>query len=398
MVYSKKALSISASPTLTIDAKAKKMKAEGIDVIGFGAGEPDMDTPEHIKEAAILAIKQGFTKYTPAAGTLELREAICRKLKSDNGLEYIPSQIVVSNGAKHSLINALQAILNPGDEVILPAPYWVSYPEMIKLADGVAVYMNTIEENNYKIKPQDLLSKITSKTKAFVLNSPSNPTGMVYTEDELREIAKIAVDKGIFVISDEIYEELIYDGCKHVSIASLGNEIKELTIVVNGLSKAYAMTGWRIGYTASNPEIAKIMANVQSHATSNPNSIAQKAAVAALDGGKEFISEMRTQYEKRRSFMVDRINSIDGVSCKKPSGAFYVMMNIGNLIGKNYNGTIITDSDVFAEALLEGSKVVVIPSTAFGISGYIRLSYAVSMKNIEEGLNRIERFVKELMY
>ena len=396
MVYSKKALSISASPTLTIDAKAKKMKAEGIDVIGFGAGEPDFDTPEHIKEAAILAIKQGFTKYTPAAGTLELREAIGRKLKSDNGVEYAPSQIVVSNGAKHSLVNAFQAILNPGDEVILPAPYWVSYPEMIKLADGIPVCINTTEESNYKIKPQDLLNKITSKTKAFVLNSPSNPTGMVYTEEELREIAKIAVDKGIYVISDEIYEELIYDGYKHVSIASINEEIKDLTIVVNGLSKAYAMTGWRIGYTACNLEIAKIMANVQSHATSNPNSIAQKAAVAALDGGKEFIAEMRTQYEKRRSFMVDRINSIDGVSCKKPSGAFYVMMNIGNLIGKNYNGKIITDSDVFAEVLLEGVKVVVIPSTAFGISGYIRFSYAVSMKNIEEGLNRIESFVKEL--
>jgi aspartate aminotransferase len=396
MVYSKKALSISASPTLTIDAKAKKMKAEGVDVIGFGAGEPDLDTPEHIKEAAILAIKQGFTKYTPAQGILELREAICRKLKRDNECEYTSSQIVVSNGAKHSLINAFQAILNPGDEVILPAPYWVSYPEMIKLADGVPVCINTTEESNYKIKAQDLLNKITSKTKAFVLNSPSNPTGMVYTEEELREIAEIAVEKGIFVISDEIYEELIYDGYKHVSIASINEEMKDLTIVVNGLSKAYAMTGWRIGYTASNIEIAKIMANVQSHETANPNSIAQKAAVAALEGGKEFISEMRTQYEKRRNFMVDRINSMGDVSCKKPSGAFYVMMNIAGLIGKKYNGKIITDSDVFAEALLEGLKVVVIPSTGFGISGYIRLSYAVSMKNIEEGLNRIESFVKEL--
>ena len=396
MVYSRKALSISASPTLTIDAKAKQMKAEGVDVIGFGAGEPDFDTPEHINQAGILAIQQKFAKYTVAQGIIELRGAISRKLERDNGLKYSASQIVVSNGAKHSLYNAFQVLLNPGDEVILPAPYWVSYREMIKLTDGVPVFLNTTEENNYKFKPQDLLGKITPSTKALVLNSPGNPTGTVYTEEDLVQIAKIAVDEGIFVISDEIYEELIYDGRRHVSIASINEEIKKWTIVVNGVSKSYAMTGWRIGYTASNPEIAEIMANIQSHETSNPNSIAQKAAFAALEGGKEFISEMREQYAKRIDFMVERINSIKGISCKKPVGAFYVMMNINGLIGKRFNGKIIKDCDEFAEALLDGQKVVVIPSTGFGVTGYVRLSYAVSMENIEEGLSRIERFVKEL--
>lgn len=396
MEYSRKAQTISPSSTLTIDAKAKKMKADGINVIGFGAGEPDFDTPIHIKEAAKKAIDEGFTKYTPAAGTLELREAVCRKLKKDNGLNYTPAQIVVSNGAKHSLLNAFQAILNPGDEVILPVPYWVSYPEMIKLADGVTVFLETKEENDFKFKPEDLLKKITPKTKAIVLNSPSNPTGMVYSKKELLEIAEIAVDKGIFIISDEIYEELIYDGLNHISIASLGERIKELTIVVNGVSKAFAMTGWRIGYTASNPDIARIMANIQSHATSNPNSIAQKAAVAALEGPKDEVYKMQTEYEKRRDYMVERINSIRGISCRKPSGAFYVMVNISELLGKTWNGRIINNSDEFAEYLLDGVNVAVVPGSGFGAEGYVRLSYATSMKNIVEGLNRIEKFVMEI--
>lgn len=396
MVYSKKAQAVSPSTTLAIDAKAKKMKADGINVIGFGAGEPDFDTPVHIKEAAIKAINEGFTKYTPAAGTLELREAICRKFKKDNGLDYTSAQIVVSNGAKHSLLNTFQAILNPGDEVILPSPYWVSYPEMIKLADGVTVLLETTEENNFKFKTGDLLRKITSKTKALVLNSPSNPTGMVYSKDELMEIAKIAVDKEIFVISDEIYEELIYDGLSHISIASLGERIKDLTIVVNGVSKAYSMTGWRIGYTASNPEIAKIMSNVQSHATSNPNSIAQKASVAALEGLKDDIAAMREEYQKRRNYMVEKINSIPGLSCKKPSGAFYVMMNISKLMGKSYQGSTINNSDEFADVLLEKANVAVVPGSGFGVQGYVRLSYATSMANIEEGLSRIEKFVGEI--
>ena len=396
MVLSKKSQAISSSPTLAIDAKAKKMKADGINVIGFGVGEPDFDTPVHIKEAAIKAINEGFTKYTPAAGTLELREAVCRKLKKDNGLDYTASQIVISNGAKHSLMNTFQAILNPCDEVILPSPYWVSYPEMIKLADGVSVVLETTEENNFKFKAEDLLNKITPKTKALVLNSPSNPTGMVYSKEELAEIAKIAVDKGIYVISDEIYEELLYDGMTHTSIASLGEKIKELTIVINGVSKAYAMTGWRIGYTASNPEIAKIMSNVQSHATSNPNSIAQKASVAALDGTKDDIEKMKVEFRKRRDYMFERINTIPGLSCRKPSGAFYIMMNISKLLGKSYQGKVMNTSDDFAAVLLESVNVALVPSTGFGLEGYVRLSYATSLENITGGLDRIEKFVKDV--
>jgi len=396
MDFSQKAKSISPSATLAIDSKAKKMKAEGINVIGFGAGEPDFDTPEHIKEAAIKAIRDGFTKYTPASGTLELKEAVCRKLSRDNGLEYKASQIVISNGAKHSLLNAFQAVLNPGDEVILPVPYWVSYPEMIKLADGKIVYMETTEEDGFKFTPKQLLEKITARSKILILNSPSNPTGMIYSKEELVKIAEIAVDKGLIVISDEIYEELIYDGLKHTSIASLGEKIKEQTIIVNGMSKAYAMTGWRIGYTASSQEIAVIMSNVQSHATSNPNSIAQKASVTALDGGKEDIEMMRNEYMKRRNYMVERINSIPYISCIKPQGAFYVMMNVSTLIGKVFKEAIIKNADSFAEFLLEDAKVAVVPGSGFGIEGYVRLSYATSMENITEGLNRIEKFIKEI--
>ena len=396
MVLSNKSQTISSSPTLAIDAKAKKMKADGINVIGFGVGEPDFDTPVHIKEAAIKAINEGFTKYTPAAGTLELREAVCRKLKKDNGLDYTASQIVISNGAKHSLMNTFQAILNPGDEVILPSPYWVSYPEMIKLADGVSVILETTEENNFKFKPEDFLKTITSKTKAIVLNSPSNPTGMVYSKEELAKIANIAVDKGIYIISDEIYEELLYDGMTHTSIASLSEKIKDLTIVINGVSKAYAMTGWRIGYTASNSEIAKIMSNVQSHATSNPNSIAQKASVAALDGTKDDIEKMKVEFRKRRDYMFERINTIPGLSCRKPSGAFYIMMNVSKLLGKTYQGKVINSTDDFATILLENVNVAVVPSTGFGLKGYVRLSYATSLENITEGLNRIEKFVNEI--
>ncbi|HPD01462.1 MAG TPA: pyridoxal phosphate-dependent aminotransferase, partial [Acetivibrio sp.] len=318
MELSIKALSISPSSTLAIDAKAKKMKAEGIDIIGFGAGEPDFDTPAHIKEAAKKALDEGFTKYTPASGTLELKQAICNKFKRDNGLDYKPSNIVVSNGAKHSLVNAFQAICNPGDEVIITTPAWVSYPEMVKLADAVSVYINTTEEEGFKFTIDKLEKAITDKTKAIIMNSPSNPTGMIYSEEELKAVADLAVSKGIYVISDEIYEKLIYDGYKHVSIASFNDKIKDLTIVVNGVSKSYSMTGWRIGYTASNEQIAKVMSNMQSHATSNPNSIAQKAALAALEGPQEIIDTMAAEFVKRRDYMVDRINSIEGLSCIKP--------------------------------------------------------------------------------
>lgn len=393
MKLSEKYSSISASPTLAIDAKFKAMKAEGLDVVGFGAGEPDFDTPEHIKAAAVEAIKTGMTKYTPASGTIELKKAICRKLERENGLEYKPSQIVVSNGAKHSLTNVFGAILNPGDEVLIPAPFWVSYPEMVKLADGVPKYIETTEENGFKFTSAQLLSAIGPKTKALLINSPSNPTGMVYTRNELEEIAKICVEKNLFVISDEIYEHLIYEG-ERVSIASFGEEMKNLTIIVNGLSKTFAMTGWRVGYTASTAEVAAVMSNVQSHATSNPNSIAQHASVCALDGGLEFVEDMKAQYIKRRDYMVERINSIEGLSCKKPNGAFYVMMNIKRILGKEICGVKINSSEDFADALLEKARVALVPGEGFMAPGYLRWSYAVSMDTIEKGLDRLEAFLK----
>ncbi|HOV27578.1 MAG TPA: pyridoxal phosphate-dependent aminotransferase [Pseudobacteroides sp.] len=393
MKLSTKALSISPSSTLAIDAKAKKMKADGIDVIGFGAGEPDFDTPKHIKEAAIKAINDGFTKYTPASGTLELKQAVCKKFEKDNGLIYTPSNIVISNGAKHSLVNAFQAICNVGDEVIIPAPYWVSYPEMVKLADGVPVILNTTEESGFKFTIDQLEAAITPKTKAIVINSPSNPTGMVYSKEELQAIADLAVKKEIYVVSDEIYEKLIYDGYQHVSIASFNDKIKDLTIVVNGVAKSYSMTGWRIGYTASNAKIAEIMGNVQSHATSNPNSIAQKAAEAALNGPQDEVAMMVQEFIKRRDYMVEKINSIPGLSCIKPNGAFYVMMNISKLIGKELYGVKINGSDDFANILLEKANVALVPGSGFGTDIHVRLSYATSIKNITEGLNRIEKFL-----
>ena len=392
-MLSKKSMGISPSPTLAIDAKFKAMKASGEDVVGFGCGEPDFDTPQNIKDAAIKAINEGFTKYTPASGTLELREAVAKKFKDENNLDYKATDIVISNGAKHSLVNAFMAILNPGDEVIVPAPFWVSYPEMIKLADGEPVIIKTTEANDFKASVEDFKKALTSKTKAIVLNSPSNPTGMVYTEEELRKIADFAVENNLYVISDEIYEHLIYEG-KHVSIASFNEKIKELTIVINGVSKTYAMTGWRIGFAAAESKIAKIMANVQSHASSNPNSIAQAATVEALNGPKEEVEKMRLEFMKRRDYMVDTINSIDGVSCKKPQGAFYIMMNISDLIGKTYYGKVINNSDDFAEMFLEISKVAVVPGSGFGADNYVRWSYATSMETIIEGLNRLKTFLK----
>ncbi|TYQ18259.1 UNVERIFIED_CONTAM: aspartate aminotransferase [Acetivibrio alkalicellulosi] len=397
MKLSKRALSINPSSTLAIDAKAKKMKAEGVDIIGFGAGEPDFDTPKHIKEAAVEAIKEGFTKYTPASGMIELKQAVCEKFKKDNGLSYSPENIVISNGAKHSLVNTFQAICNPRDEVIIPTPCWVSYPEMVKLANGKPVLLKSTEEEGFKPTIEEFLSAVTDKTKAIVINSPGNPTGMIYTEEELRAIAKLAVERKIYIISDEIYEKLIYDGFKHISIASFDDKIKELTILINGVSKSYAMTGWRIGYTASNEKIAKIMANMQSHATSNPNSIAQKAALAALNGADDIIDTMVTEFIKRRDYMVFRINSIKGISCIKPNGAFYVMMNISKLIGKKIEGIEIKGSDVFADVLLENANVALVPGSGFGSDIHVRLSYATSFENITEGLNRIEKLLETVI-
>ncbi len=396
MYLSKKYSSISPSSTLAIDSKFKEMKANGIDVVGFGAGEPDFDTPEHIRNAAIKAINDGFTRYTPASGTVELKNAIVEKFKRDNGLDYEVANIVVSNGAKHSLVNVLGAILNPGDEVIIPTPCWVSYIEMVKISDGVPALVKADESENFIVSAEKLEKAITDKTRAIIINTPSNPTGMIYSEEELRKIADICVKNSIYVISDEIYEHLIYGESKHVSIASFNEEIKDLTIIVNGVSKTYAMTGWRIGYTASNKTIAKIMANVQSHSTSNPNSIAQKAAVAALNGPMDEAFKMRDEFEKRRNYMVERINKIDGVSCIMPEGAFYVMMNISKLIGKSYDGEVINGSDDFANLFLDKQMVAVVPCSGFDSDIHVRWSYATSMENIKEGIVRLEKFISKL--
>ncbi len=386
---SKKGLDISPSVTLEITAKAKEMRAKGIDVISFGAGEPDFNTPENIRKEAIRAIEEGLTRYTPASGIMELKKAVCDKFKRDNNLEYEPENIVISNGAKHSIFNALMAILNPGDEVIIGVPYWVSYPELVKIAGGNPVYINTVEENEFKFTVKDLERVKTNNTKAIILNSPSNPTGSIYSREELEEIAKWAVENKVFVISDEIYEKLVYDD-EHVSIASLNDAIKNLTIVINGMSKAYSMTGWRIGFLAANKEIAKVISNIQSHTTSNPCSISQYASVVGLNEDQSAVEEMRKQFKKRRDYMVEVINSIDGLSCRKPKGAFYIMVNIKELKGKVIKGVKINSSLDLAKVLLDEGKVAVIPGIGFGDDDYFRLSYATSMENIEEGLRRIK--------
>lgn len=396
MLLSAKALAISPSPTLTIDAKAKQLKSEGVDVIGFGAGEPDFDTPSHIKEAAIAAIRAGHTKYTPAQGTPELQKAVCHKLLTDNGLSYNPNQVVISNGAKHSLSNVFAALLNPGDEVLIPSPFWVSYPEIVRLHDGVPVSVPTGAAGGFKASAADLARFLSKKTTALVLNSPNNPTGQVYSQEELQEIADFAVAHSLFVVSDEIYEPLIYSGQTHLSIASLGEKIKELTIVVNGVSKTYAMTGWRIGYTASSREIAKVMGNVQSHATSNPNSIAQIATVAALLGPQDCVAEMKAAFARRRDYMVEKIRLIPGLSFIEPAGAFYVFMDVSGLFGRICCGRTMASSDDFAALLLEHAQVAVVPGTGFGAPAYVRLSYALSMEQIEKGLKRIAAFVQAL--
>lgn len=395
MELSEKYRSVSPSSTLAIDSKYKEMKKSGLDVVGFGAGEPDFDTPRHIKDAAIKAINDGFTKYTPASGTLDLKKAICDKFKRENGLDYTVKNIVVSNGAKHSLLNALGAIVNPGDEVLFSSPYWVSYKEMVKISDGVPVIIDTREEDNFKFTAEELEAAITDKTKALILNTPSNPTGMVYSESELAAIAEVVKKHDLFVISDEIYEHLIYDMERPRSIATIDG-MKDRTIIVNGVSKTFAMTGWRIGYTAANEEITSLMANVQSHYTSNPNSIAQVAALAALTGPMDSVIEMKKAFNERRLYMVERMNKIPGVSCIKPEGAFYVMMNISALKGKKIDGKTIETSDDFAGAFLEKELVAVVPCSGFGNDNFVRWSYATSMDNIKKGLDRLEKFIGEL--
>ncbi|WP_035290576.1 pyridoxal phosphate-dependent aminotransferase [Clostridium sp. KNHs214] len=396
MILSRKAEEIAPSLTLEITAKAKKMKADGIDVVGFGAGEPDFNTPVNIQEAAIKAIKEGKTKYTATPGIAELKDAIVNKFKNDNDLSYDASQIIVSTGAKQCLANVFGAILNPGDEVLIPVPYWVSYPELVKLADGKPVFVNTKEENSFKYTIENLEKSVTDKTKALILNSPNNPTGTVYNKAELQTIADFAKKHDLIIVSDEIYEKLIYSNDKHVSIASLSEDAYKRTIVINGVSKAYAMTGWRIGYAAGDKKIIKLMTNIQSHMTSNPNSIAQYASVEALVGEQKDVEAMIVEFKKRRDFMVERVNKINGLSCIKPEGAFYVMVNISKILGKEVDGKVIKSSLEFASLLLEKEKVAAVPGVAFGVDEFVRLSYATSMENIIKGLDRIDNFVKNI--
>ncbi|MEE1013643.1 MAG: pyridoxal phosphate-dependent aminotransferase [Clostridia bacterium] len=393
MQISEKAKAISPSPTLAIDSKFKQMKQQGIPVVGFGAGEPDFDTPDNIKDAGMDAIRNNFTKYTPASGTLELKRSICCKVKRDTGLEYSTDNVIISNGGKHALTNAFMAILNPGDEVIIPAPYWVSYPEMVKMADGVPVYIETSEENNFKFTMDQLESAFSPKTRALVLNTPSNPTGMVYTKEELQTIADFAVEHNMYIIFDEIYEKLVYEG-EHVNIATLNDDARKLTIIVNGMAKTYAMTGWRIGYAVAEVPVIKAMSNMQSHATSNPNSIAQKASVAALDGDQTIIDTMKAEYVKRRDYMVERINNMEGLSCRVPHGAFYIFMNVKDILGKEHYGKVIHTATELCEDILDRALVAMVPSEGFGVEGYVRLSYATSMDVIKTGLDRIEEYLQ----
>ncbi|OGX13356.1 MAG: aspartate aminotransferase [Omnitrophica bacterium RIFOXYB12_FULL_50_7] len=395
MPISKRISQIAPSPTLSITAKAKKMQSEGINVVGFGAGEPDFDTPLNIKESAKRAIDKGFTKYTPTSGIKELKDAICLKFKMDNGLIYSPEEVIVSCGAKHSLFNAILTLCDEGDEVILPAPYWVSYAEMIKVAGAIPVIIETTKESDFKITAKQLKDAITSKTKLFILNSPSNPTGMVYNEDEMKELKEIIVKAGIYCISDEIYEKIIYEA-KHISIASLGEDIRKQTIVVNGVSKVYSMTGWRIGYAAGPKEIIQAMSNLQDHSTSNPTSISQVASVEALNGVQDDLKTMTGEFRKRRDYMVEKVNAIKGLSVSNPQGAFYCWVDISKILGKSFGGEAIKDSFALTDMLLSDVWVAVVPGCVFGDDRYIRLSYATSMENIIEGLNRIEKFASQV--
>lgn len=394
MYLSKRVRAIKPSPTLAIDAKAKALRQQGIDIISFGTGEPDFDTPDNIKEAAVSAIKSGYTKYCPVSGSPEIKKAVIDKFKRDNGLDYEPAEIIVSCGAKHSLYNIFQTIIDDGDEVIIAAPYWVSYTDMVILAGGKPVIVNTDDKNGFKMTPGALEKAITSKTKAVILNSPSNPTGSMYGFDELKAIAAVCLKHNILIISDEIYEKLVFCGAKFLSIASVSPEAKALTIVVNGVSKAFSMTGWRIGYAAGNKDIISAMAKIQSQSTSNPASISLKAAVEALNGKQDAVEMMRAEFEKRRNYIIERLNNMEGISCLKPDGAFYVFPNVSKLMGKTFAGKRINNDMEFADYLLEKAKIAVVPGLCFGAEGYMRLSYATSVEMIEEGMNRLQEVIK----
>ncbi len=393
---SKKAQAVKPSSTLAITAKAKELKAQGIDVVGFGAGEPDFNTPDNINRAGIKAIHDGFTKYTVASGTLELKQAVCKKFESFNKISYKPNQIVISNGGKHSLTNIFEAILNPGDEVIIPAPYWLSYPEIVKLADGVPVYVKASKEQNYKISAEQVATACTDKTKALILNSPNNPTGMIYTREELEAIAKVVVEKNIYVVSDEIYENLIYEDGKHVSIASLNEEIYKRTITCSGVAKSYSMTGWRIGYSGSSVEIARLMGSVQSHQTSNPNSIAQKAATEALNGPQDTVFIMAEEFNRRRKHMLERIAAMPYIDTVTPKGAFYLFVDFGEVLDKDYKNSKIGTTEKLAEIFINDYNIAVVPCGDFGFDDHIRLSYAISQEQIIKGMDRMEKFLKAL--
>ena len=387
MEISERAAQLTPSLTLSIDSKAKAMKAEGLDVCGFGAGEPDSDTPEHIKRAAIEALEAGFTKYTPNAGIPELRQAIADKLAADNGLNYRAGQIVVSNGAKHACYNAILATCQPGDEVIIPAPYWVSYPDMVRLVGAEPVIVPTSERNAWKMRPEDFENAMTPRTKMLIMNTPGNPTGSVYTREELEAIVNVAAEEDIYVLSDEIYEKLVYDDVKHVSIGSLSKEAYDLTITVNGFSKSYAMTGWRLGYLAAPDAVSRAVDSIQSHTSSNPCSFSQYGALAALKGDQQPLADMREEFEMRRNYMFDRISKISNVTAIKPQGAFYILVNISQLGLSSQN---------FADRLLSKANVAVVPGAAFGDDRTVRFSYATSLDVIKKGLDRFQDFCRTL--
>ena len=392
---SKIASAISPSATLAINALYKQMQADGIDVVGFGAGEPDFNTPDNIKAAGIAAIEENQTRYTPAAGLMPLRKAVCARMKEDLGLDYEPSQVVVASGAKHSVYAAIMVCCDPGDEVIIAAPYWLSYSEMVRMAGAVPVEVVASKEQHFKITAEQLEAAITPKTKMFMLNSPSNPTGMVYTKEELEALAAVCEKHGIYVLADDIYYKLVYDGIEYTSIASVSPAMKEQCIIVNGVSKTYAMTGWRVGYTLSNETVAKAMSSYLSHSTGAPATPAQYAAIEALTGPQDSVETMRQEFEKRRNHLVERMNKVPGVSCLKPQGAFYVMMDMSGFVGKEMYGHVIENDVDFAQLFLEKGLVATVPTSAFAAPNYLRWSYATSLEQIDKGIDRLEKFIAE---
>ncbi|GJQ24297.1 aspartate aminotransferase [Candidatus Brocadia sapporoensis] len=393
MTLSRIAREVKTSATLAITAKAKQLAAKGVDVIGFGAGEPDFDTPENVKNAAIKAIKDGYTKYTPTAGAPVLKEAICEKLLNENHVKYNPSQIIISAGAKQAILNIVLVLCDTGDEAIIPTPYWVSYPEMVVMAGATPVFLRTTDKEHFKITKESLAKAITPRSKLLFMNSPANPTGMVYTEKDLREIIGFAVERGLYVISDEIYEKILYDGAQHFSPAAFHEECYKKVITVNGFSKVYSMTGWRLGYAAGPEEIIKAATNIQDHTTSGANSITQLAGVEALKGNQDFVGMMVREFDRRRKYIVERLNKIDAVSCLLPQGAFYAFPNVSDLYKKKVGGHSVTNSFDFVNLLLEKAHVAFVPGAPFGSDECIRISYATSMANIEKGIDRFEKFL-----